>query len=72
MNGASFSGITDEVQSAQDLRLGRRFTLQQDNDPKHTAKTTQERLRDKSLESPRVAKPEPGLEPDRTSGETLK
>ena len=37
------------LQSAQDLRLGRRFTVQQDSDPKHTAKSTQEWLRDKSL-----------------------
>ena len=42
--------ILDEnlLQSAQDLRLWRKFTFQQDNDPKHTAKTTQELLRDKS------------------------
>ncbi len=26
------------VQSIQNLRLGRRFTFQQDNDPKHTAR----------------------------------
>uniref|UniRef100_A0A673Z7G0 Tc1-like transposase DDE domain-containing protein n=1 Tax=Salmo trutta TaxID=8032 RepID=A0A673Z7G0_SALTR len=43
--------ILDEnlLQSIQDLRLGRRFAFQQDNDPKHTAKTTQEWLQDKSL-----------------------
>uniref|UniRef100_A0A4W5PM99 Amyloid-beta A4 protein n=1 Tax=Hucho hucho TaxID=62062 RepID=A0A4W5PM99_9TELE len=37
------------LQSSQDLRLGRRFTFQQDNDPKHTAKTTQKWLRDNSV-----------------------
>ena len=44
MNGAKYREIFGEnlLQSAQDLRLGRRFTFQQDNDPKHTAKTTQE------------------------------
>ena len=43
MNGAKYREIFDEnlLHSAQDLRLGRRFTFQQDNDPKHTAKTTQ-------------------------------
>ena len=46
-----WSKVQSEVllQSAQDLRLGRRFTFQQDNDPKHTVKTTQEWLGDKSL-----------------------
>ncbi|KAF7649625.1 hypothetical protein LDENG_00138630 [Lucifuga dentata] len=37
------------LQSAQDLRLGRWFTFQHNNDLKHTAKTTLEWLRDKSL-----------------------
>ena len=43
--------ILDEnlLQSAQGLRLVRRFTLHQDNNPKHRAKTSQEWLRDKSL-----------------------
>ena len=36
-------------QSALDLRLGRRFTFQQDNDPKHTAKITKEWLRNNSV-----------------------
>jgi hypothetical protein len=51
MNGAKYREILDEnlLQSTQDLRLGRRFTFQQDNNPKHTAKTTQEWLQDKSL-----------------------
>ena len=50
-NRAKYREILDEnlLQSAQDLRLGRRFSFRQDNDPKHTAKTTQEWLRDKSL-----------------------
>ncbi|CAB1453526.1 unnamed protein product [Pleuronectes platessa] len=30
------------MQSAKDLRLGRRFIFQQDNDPKHTARATKE------------------------------
>ena len=43
--------ILDEnlLQSTQDLRLGQRFTFQQNNGPKNTAKTTQECLRDMCL-----------------------
>ena len=39
--------ILDEnlIQSAQDLRLGLRFTFQQENNPKHTAKTNRSGLR---------------------------
>ena len=51
------------------LSLRQMFTFQQDNDPKHTAKTKQEWLRDKSL-NVRVAQPEPGLEPDQTFSES--
>ena len=38
MNGAKNREILDEILSAQEqvLRLGRRFTFQQDNDPKHS------------------------------------
>ena len=42
-NREMYREIIDEnlLQSPQDLRLGKIFTFQQDNDPKHTAKTTQ-------------------------------
>ena len=51
MSEAKYREILDEklLQSAQDIRLGRRFTFPQDNDLKHTAKTMQEWIRDMSL-----------------------
>ncbi len=51
MNAAKYRDILDEnlLQSSQDLRLGRRFTFQQDNDPKHTAKITKEWLHNNSV-----------------------
>ncbi len=46
MNAAMYRDILDEN---LDLRLGRRFIFQQDNDPKHTAKITKEWLWDNSV-----------------------
>ena len=42
MDGAKYRDILEGnlFQSSRDLRLGRRFTFQQDNDSKHTAKAT--------------------------------
>ena len=68
MNGTKYREFLDEnlLQSAQDLGPVRRFTLQQDNDAKHTAKPMQEWLRQVS-ECPWVAQPETGLESNQTS-----
>ena len=44
MNGANYLRILDEnlLESAMNLKLGRRFTFHQSNDPKHKAKATLE------------------------------
>ena len=54
MNRAKYREILDEnlLQIAQDLSLRRKFTFQQDNNPKHTAKTTQEWLQGQVSECP--------------------
>ncbi|CAJ0959003.1 unnamed protein product [Ranitomeya imitator] len=51
MNAAKYRDILDEnlFQSALDLRLGRRFTFQQDNDHKHTTIITKEWLQNNSV-----------------------
>ncbi|KAG2459911.1 TCB1 transposase, partial [Polypterus senegalus] len=51
MTAAMYRVILDEnlLQSALDLRLGRWFIFQQDNDPKHTAKISKEWLQDNSV-----------------------
>ncbi len=48
------------VWSIQNLRLGRRFTFQQDNGPNHTARGAYTQL----CECPWVAQPQPELEPN--------
>uniref|UniRef100_A0A8C5QAL0 Transposase n=1 Tax=Leptobrachium leishanense TaxID=445787 RepID=A0A8C5QAL0_9ANUR len=42
MNSLQYQEILDDnvIQSVTNLRLGRRWTFQQDNDPKHTSKST--------------------------------
>jgi hypothetical protein len=57
--------IVDEnlLQSAQDIRLGQRFTFQQDNDPEHTAKAAQEWLWDTSLNVLEWSSQSPDLNP---------
>ena len=66
VNGEKYSEILDEnlLQSAQDLRQGRRFTFQQNNDHKHTAKTMQEWLQDKSLNVLEWPSQNPDLNPN--------
>ncbi|KAG2462119.1 TCB1 transposase, partial [Polypterus senegalus] len=51
MTAAMYRDILDEnlLQSALDLRLGRRFIFQQDDDPKNTAKISKEWLQDNSV-----------------------
>ena len=44
MDGAKYREILEgnPFQSSRDLRLGKKFTFQQDNDTKHTAEATPE------------------------------
>ena len=51
MNAEKYRQILEDnlSQSARELRLGRRFIFQQDNNPKHTAKATQKWFKDNKV-----------------------
>ncbi|KAK3539900.1 hypothetical protein QTP70_017709 [Hemibagrus guttatus] len=65
MNAAMYRDILYEnlLQSALDLRLGRWFIFQQDNNPKHTAKITKECLWDNSVNVHEWPSQSPDLKP---------
>ena len=51
MNAAKYREILEDnlILSARELRLGRRFIFQRDNDPKQTAKVTQKCFKDNKV-----------------------
>uniref|UniRef100_A0A8K9WP00 Tc1-like transposase DDE domain-containing protein n=1 Tax=Oncorhynchus mykiss TaxID=8022 RepID=A0A8K9WP00_ONCMY len=51
------------MESAKDLRLGRRFVFQQDNDPKHKAKSTMEWFKNKHIQVLEWPSQSPDLNP---------
>ena len=65
MDGTKYRRILDEnlFESALDLKLGRRFTFQQDNDPKHKTKATLEWLNKKKINVPEWPSQSPDLNP---------
>ena len=66
MDGAKYRRILDEnlFESAMDLKLGRRFTFQQDNDMKHKAKATLEWLNKKKINVLEWPSQNPDLNPN--------
>ena len=67
MDGAQYRQILDEnlFKSARDLKLGRRFTFQQDNDPKHTTRADEGVVQDQESEGAGVAQSKPRPQPNR-------
>uniref|UniRef100_A0AAZ3RIR8 Transposase n=1 Tax=Oncorhynchus tshawytscha TaxID=74940 RepID=A0AAZ3RIR8_ONCTS len=65
MDGAKYRTILEEnlMESAKDLRLGRTFVFQQDNDPKHKAKSTMEWFKNKHIQVLEWPSQSPDLNP---------
>ena len=74
MDGAKYRSILGEnlLESAEDLRLGRRFIFQQDNDPKHEDKSTMERFTNKRIQVLERPSQSPDLNPVQNLWKELK